>query len=134
MASREQVNCCLCGSENNIEWHHLAWSPIQVRAPLCKPCHTKVHANTKTPKQPGKTLVIALDDETHEELSKLKDEAGLTWQGVLLDWKRLKLAKPCPECESLDTRFTGTDDLRARVECSKCGTVFYPLTREEEKP
>ena len=80
-----------------------------------------------------KHITIDLDDETHEELSKLKAEAGLTWQGVLLDWKNLKKAKPCPECRSMNTRFTGTDDLQARFECSDCRYVFYPLTRDEEK-
>ncbi len=40
-----------------------------------------------------KYITIDLDDETHEALSKLKDEAGLTWAGILLDWKKMKEAE-----------------------------------------
>lgn len=34
-----------------------------------------------------KYLTIDLDEDIHEALSKLKDKKGLTWLGVLLDWK-----------------------------------------------
>ncbi len=40
-----------------------------------------------------KHLTIDLDDEDHEALSKLKDKAGLTWAGILLDWKKMKEAE-----------------------------------------
>ena len=39
-----------------------------------------------------KHVTIDLDDETHKALSKLKDEAGLTWGGILIDWKKRLLA------------------------------------------
>lgn len=37
-----------------------------------------------------KHVTIDLDDETHEMISLLKDEAGLTWAGILIDWAKVK--------------------------------------------
>ena len=42
------------------------------------------------------------------------------------------LYSACPDCGSMDTRFTGTDDLQARFECNKCGKTFTPELFKKE--
>ena len=37
-----------------------------------------------------KTIKVFLEDAIHEDIRSVKDEHAMTWEDVLVDWRRMK--------------------------------------------
>jgi len=63
------MECTLCGSENNIEIHHINYEEDET-VPLCRDCHNKVHSN------PDHSLYP--DTEFEGEAAKVSSDGKVT--------------------------------------------------------
>lgn len=77
---RRPAACEICGARSNLHYHHWSYRPIHALdvIPLCRSCHTRVHAGAVKEPRTGRTLKRG---QLFAEFSDMQADR-MSWQDV----------------------------------------------------